>query len=745
MTAILPRILGHEELLGCSLVAANAELPLKGITMRGHVDGHGVVWVITQTFSNPLCEPAEAVYTFPLPHNGAVNGMKMALGGRVVEAVIKERGEARHEYREAAALGHTAAIVEQQRAEIFTTHVGNIHPGESISVVITIHCATAIDGDEATLRMPTMVKRRFNPAELPDAENINTRRVHAPIKVTTDIKITFEEAVHGLTCETYAGGEINAQTVTISDDEALQGDIVLRWDVIKDVCTAKWTPDLPESDEGTVEVTIRSDRPNNKALAKRAVSIVLDRSGSMDGRNILWARRIVEAIIAALRNEDLVHLLTFSTTIQAFDATMHGFVAADREARSAILRELQHVNVGGGTHLVGAIDAAGAALGTLQSEDHERVVVILTDGAYGDEAEAMRMRQEQLAGARVITLAIGQDANGFLEALSADGTCIFLPAEHMVAEVTQKVVSRIGMAARRHARIVAADVSEQAPHVSPDIYPGLVVRLAARMKRPMRGTMIEIVCDDGIFATVPVTISTDSSITTRWASDRIKALDADLMGTREKDIVNRLEKLITELSIKHHVLAKYTAWLAIDRSRTTDSVIVRTLVQPDYELEHRPFTDRNVLLSLPNSIRATTSDSSRNPLFSPFKLDSVTLRRDWFNHDSDPFDSSDDAPPPESTVSYVYRLTLINITLQVRALLNVRPLSADVIDETTENVVKFFASLPASKKMRKLLRAVTKLLAQAASAVGKGNEAKGRATLTTVVELLGEHTKETSH
>jgi len=744
MTVLLPRLLRHEDLPGCSLVAATAELPLKGVTVRGHVDGRGVVWVITQTFSNPLSEPAEAVYTFPLPHNGAVNGMKMTLGDRVVEAEIKERGEARHEYREAAALGHTAALVEQQRAEIFTTHVGNIHPGESVSVVITIHCTTAIDGDEATLRLPMMVKKRYNPADLPDAENISTRRVQEPIKVETDVKITFEEAVRGLTCETFADAEINAQTVSINDDKALRSDIVLRWDVAREICTAKWTPDSPESDEGTVEVMIRSDHPNGKPSAKRAVSIVLDRSGSMGGQNILWARRIVEAIIAALRSDDLVHLLTFNTTIQAFEATMHGFVAADREARVAILRELQQVDADGGTHLVGAIDAAGAALGTLQSGEHERVVVILTDGAYGDEAEAMRMRQEQLTGARVITLAIGQDANGFLDALSADGTCIFLPAEHMVAEVAEKVVSRIGMTARRHARLLAAGISEQAPHISPDIYPGLVVRLSARMKRPVSGTTIEIVCDDGTFATIPVTVSTDSSITTRWASDRIKALDADLMATREKDTVSQLEKLITALSVKHRVLSKYTAWLAIDRSRTTDNVIVRTLVQPDYDLDDEPVVRRSAPPSLLR-LRETPIDTPHYWAFSPARLDSATPQRNWVDFDAISLSSSDDALTTDATDSFTYLMTLIGIGQQIRELLDSKPLSADAIDEATKSVVKQLGSLPATKRVKKLLRAITKLLASAATAVDKGKEAKALAALTAVVEMVDQYTMKDSH
>jgi hypothetical protein len=157
-------------------------------------------------------------------------------------------------------------------------------------------------------------------------------------------------------------------------------------------------------------------------------------------------------------------------------------------------------------------------------------------------------------------------------------------AEHGVAAAAQKVVGRIATPAHRHARLVADGLSQQAPHIAPDIYPHLVVRLTGRMKRPAPGATLEIVCDDGTIAVVPISVSRDSSITTRWASQRIKALDADVMAERDRAKVSKLEKLITELSIRHSVLSKYTAWLAVDRSRTTDSVVVRTLVQPDHAL-----------------------------------------------------------------------------------------------------------------------------------------------------------------
>lgn len=737
MTVVIPQLSHNNELPGCTLVAGATEFPLTGVTVKGHVDGQGVVWIVTQTFTNPLTEPAEAIYKFPLPYNGAVNGMKMKLGNRVVEAVIKERGEARTEYKEAKALGHTAALVEQERAEIFTTHVGNIHPGESVSVAIAIHCSAAVDGDEATLRFPMMVKERYNPSDL-DAHSTTTTRVAGPIAVDTDVTITFAEPVSNLVCDTVPGANIAGQTVTITDSAAMKTDIVLRWDAASEVCTAKWTPDNTDRDEGTVEVTIRTEGKAMTVTKKRAISILLDRSGSMQGHFLDWARRIIESIIAMTGSDDLLHVLTFDDMIETLEATAHGFTPADRATCNAVLQELQTVDARGGTELVPALDAVGAALGTLQSDEHERVVVILTDGAYGDEAEAMRYRREQLAGARVITVAIGANANGFLDALAADGTCIFVEADHGVATAALKVVSRIATPAHRHARLVADGLCEQAPHIAPDIYPQLVVRLTGRMKRPTAGATVEVVCDSGTVAVVPIVTSRDSSITTRWASLRIKALDADLMSERDTAKTTELEKAITTLSIEYSVLSKYTAWLAVDHSRTTDSVVVQTLVQPDYEsLEPmagmRSFhTHRQLLVS---------QGSLRSRRVTPMSIPRLYLGADM--------DSTDDVDLDPFGTSIVPSAGQLNpgsmsgqryVVVAIQMLLEEATITSEAFNGVRDQVLIALSLMTKSRKEQRVAKAIRKLLTKCESALAKGNESRARKHLQAIVELCGKAT-----
>ena len=737
MTVIIPRLPHSNELPGCTLVAGATEFPLTGVTVKGHVDGQGVVWVVTQTFTNPLTEPAEAIYKFPLPYNGAVNGMKMKIDDRVVEAVIKERNEARTEYKEAKALGHTAALVEQERAEIFTTHVGNIHPGESVSVVIAIHCSVAVDGGEATLRFPMMVKERYNPSDL-DAHNTNTTRVAGPIAVDTDVTITFAEPVSDLVCDTVPGANIAGQTVIITDSAAMKTDIVLRWDAASEVCTAKWTPDNTDSDEGTVEVTIRTEGEAMTVTKKRAISILLDRSGSMEGHFLDWARRIIESIIATTGSDDLLHVLTFDDMIETLEATAHGFTPADRATCNAVLQELQTVDARGGTELVPALDAVGAALGTLQSDEHERVVVILTDGAYGDEAEAMRYRRAQLAGARVITVAIGANANGFLDALAADGTCIFVEADHGVATAALKVVSRIATPAHRHARLVADGLCEQAPHIAPDIYPHLVVRLTGRMKRPTAGATVEVVCDSGTVAVVPIVASRDSSITTRWASLRIKALDADLMSERDTAKTTELEKAITALSIEYSVLSKYTAWLAVDHSRTTDSVVVQTLVQPDYaSLEPmagmRSFhTHRQLLVS-----QGSLWSSRVTPMSIP-RLDLGADMDSTDDVDLDPFGTSIVPSAGQLNLGSISGQRYVVVAIQM--LLEEATITSEAFNGVRDQVLMALSLMTKSRKEQRVAKAIRKLLTKCESALAKGKESRARKHLQAIVELCGKAT-----
>ena len=111
--------------------------------------------VVTQEFENPFKDKIEAVYTFPLPQNAAVDDMTMRVGDRTVRGKIKRREEARAIGEAARRTGNVASLLESQgRPNIFTQSVANISPGEKVSVTISYIKILKYEDSSYRIRIP---------------------------------------------------------------------------------------------------------------------------------------------------------------------------------------------------------------------------------------------------------------------------------------------------------------------------------------------------------------------------------------------------------------------------------------------------------------------------------------------------------------------------------------------------------------------------------------------------------------
>jgi Ca-activated chloride channel family protein len=91
---------------------------------------------IRQEFRNEGSEWVEGIYVFPLPDRAAVDQMRLHIGDRFIEGEIREKEQAKKEYEEAKRSGKKTSLVQQQRANLFTTSVANVAPGEKVVVEI---------------------------------------------------------------------------------------------------------------------------------------------------------------------------------------------------------------------------------------------------------------------------------------------------------------------------------------------------------------------------------------------------------------------------------------------------------------------------------------------------------------------------------------------------------------------------------------------------------------------------------
>ena len=146
-----------------ALTTGRGNLPLEEVDVRAAITGLFASVEVTQGFRNPFDVSLEATYIFPLPDRAAVTAMRMEAAGHVVEGMLKERAQARADYDQAIAQGQQVAIAEEDRPDVFTMRVGNIAPGERVTVRLTLAQPLPYQDGEATFRFPLVVAPRYIP------------------------------------------------------------------------------------------------------------------------------------------------------------------------------------------------------------------------------------------------------------------------------------------------------------------------------------------------------------------------------------------------------------------------------------------------------------------------------------------------------------------------------------------------------------------------------------------------------
>ncbi len=139
--------------------------PLLNTTVTMTISGLIARTTVSQEFRNPSDEWAEGVYVFPLPDQAAVDHLRMKIGERMIEGKIQERAQAKKTYNTAKAKGQRASLVEQERANIFTTSVANIAPHAPITIEIEYQEVVRYDQGRFSLRFPMVVGPRYIPGQ----------------------------------------------------------------------------------------------------------------------------------------------------------------------------------------------------------------------------------------------------------------------------------------------------------------------------------------------------------------------------------------------------------------------------------------------------------------------------------------------------------------------------------------------------------------------------------------------------
>ncbi|HYQ63525.1 VIT domain-containing protein [Actinophytocola sp.] len=589
--------------LGC-LRTKRGNLPLESIDVRTRITGLASHTELTQGFRNTHDEPLEATYVFPLPPRAAVTAMRMEADGRVVEGVLKERGRARADYDQAIQEGKRASIAEEERPGVFTMRVGNIVPGERVTVHLTLAGALPYEDGEATFRFPLVVAPRYIPGTplegdqvgdgtaedtdaVPDASRISPPVLLPgfpnPVRLSLEVDVdTAGLPLAGIRSSLHAVATEDTSTglrIRLSPGERADRDFLLRLRLGDEDAVSTALAVLPDEDEegGTFALTVLPPA-NEPARRGRDVVLVLDRSGSMGGWKMVAARRAAARIVDTLGGDDRFAVLAFDFETEAPPGQADTLVEANDRNRFQAVEFLAGLNARGGTEMLSPLRRATSLL--REAADRERVLVLVTDGQIGNEDQILSELAPSLSGVRVHTVGIDRAVNeGFLQRLAgSQGRCELVESEDRLDEAMHNIHRRIGTPLVTELQVtqdgLAVDLSTLAPAPLPDLYPGAPVVVMGRFTGSAEGAVV-VSGMPNWRAPVSATRSVNPALAALWAQASVRDLEDQYVTGQTS-----LEQRIVDTSLKYGVLSRFTAFVAIDQRVVNEGGTVRQVTQP---------------------------------------------------------------------------------------------------------------------------------------------------------------------
>jgi Ca-activated chloride channel family protein len=542
-----------------------------------HVTGIVARTRVAQTFHNPGTEWMEGVYVFPLPENAAVDHLWIRVGERVIEGQIREKGEARRAYAEARREGRKAALVEQQRPNLFTNAVANIGPGEYVRVLVEYQQTLAFDNGEYRLRFPLAVTPRYEPAgrAIPDEpKTIEPLAValaaagtasgaladpvlhpdYVPagrggvnpvaIGVVIDSGVPLAKVAssyHEASIEKDGGG----RTVLYlqKEQEEADHDFELVWAPLAGTNpqAAVFTESMGGTDYTLLMVMPPQPTATEKAAAAplpRETVFIIDTSGSMQGISIEQAKRALLLGLDTLAARDRFNVLEFNSVTRtlwpdALPATPDNV----KRAREWVAK----LRAGGGTEMAPALSFA---LTGRDTPGFLRQVVFITDGAVGNEDELLKLIAARLGASRLFTVGIGSAPNSHFLTKAAQfgrGTFTFIGDVREVQDKMGRLFAKIGAPVLKDVTVRWTDGTpvETFPPRVPDLYLGEPVVVTAA-HAPASGTIVVSGArgtEPWSVALTPQQAAGPAGVGALWARAKIASLMDDLRlgGGRGRD------------------------------------------------------------------------------------------------------------------------------------------------------------------------------------------------------------------
>ncbi|MBA2541450.1 MAG: VWA domain-containing protein [Deltaproteobacteria bacterium] len=606
------------------LTTDGRSLPLLGAKLVAKAKGGIARIVLEQTFANRYDETLHVTYRMPLPADGAVSAYVFEIAGRTITGTVDRKREARERFERAVAEGKTAALLEQNRDDIFTQEIGNLPAGQTLIARITVDQKLAwLSEGEWELRFPTVIGPRYISApataatEATERDARDTAIAVAPGGVGASVQIAIS-----IGDRLIAGRKASSPShkikrdadgnVELDTEATLDRDIVVRWpvatrevglslDVARPGSARDGLARKAEHSYGllTIVPPARSEGATGVSLLPRDLIILFDTSGSMGGAPLQKAKHVISMLIESLGELDRLEVIEFSMQTRRWKPEP---VDATSDAKRDAIKWVRSREAGGGTEMGSAVRDALDALRI----GAQRQVVLVTDGYIGNEAQVVRTLHENLPkSCRLHVLGIGSAVNRALAtamARAGRGAEVLVGLDEDIERGAKRLVDRMKAPVLTNVEISGSALVRSAPERVPDVFEGSPVVAALALSPEggelvVRGELAKGQTGPGH----PYRVSSEAwiqRITVSPKRDREPGSDSGrennpaIVSLYARELVADLEtrwtiaddssaidREIETVGVEYQIATRMTSWVAIDHDSHVDGP-ARHEVQP---------------------------------------------------------------------------------------------------------------------------------------------------------------------
>jgi Ca-activated chloride channel family protein len=559
-------------------------LPLKSTRADVAIAGSVAEVRVTQVYENEGESTIEAIYTFPASTRAAVHAMRMTIGERTIEAVIKERAEARKDYEEARADGKTASLLEQERPNVFTMNVANILPGDIVKVEMIYNEMLVPENGQYEFVYPTVVGPRYlESTEDPlRGEQWSTREYgeegeKPAYTFGLDAYIDSPVAISCLSSPTHEvevlGGEGNEALVSLPEStDTGDRDFVLRYSLAPERIRSGAL--LYEAGNESFFMLMASPPTvvPEKQIVPREYVFVVDVSGSMAGFPLDVSKALMKDLLSGLRKTDYFNLVFFASNPGVLAPKSIPATAANVDDA---FREMDAQQGGGGTELRQALETA---IDLPAAGDAHRVVVVVTDGFISADRECIGTIRQSIDRVSVFTFGIGLGVNRYLVeglARAGRGAPFVVTGVNEAKSTSRRFRAYIDSPVMRDIEVSfdGFDAYDIQPSRIPTLFAGRPIVVLGKYRGEPEGVIVvkgttpqgpyEQVLDLARIA------SRDQNEALRylWAREAIRNLD-DLTGNISPE--SEQGKKTLALGLKYSLLTQFTSFVAVDSQVRAD-------------------------------------------------------------------------------------------------------------------------------------------------------------------------------